>query len=112
MFNSFLVNQCTLLDNNGDFLDNITKLKNKSLDSIISSTSDIAKTIIHLNLYKAHFLNMISIRMIKFCAKSIFKLLSIVLNDNCINEDKFPSAWKKYNELCTCSQTKTVCEKL
>ena len=39
---------------------------------------------------------MLSIRMIKLCGNSIFKPLSIIVND-CLNKGKFPHEWKKTN---------------
>ena len=45
---------------------------------------------------KAHSHDMCSIQMIKLCGTSICKPLSIIFND-CINQGKFPYAWKRAN---------------
>ena len=73
---------------------NLANLTNKSLDSINFSTDDISKIINNLDLNKAHSDNMLGIRMIKLCANSICKPLSITFDD-CLKEGKFPSHWKK-----------------
>ena len=46
--------------------------------------------------YIAHGHDMISIRMIKLCGISIYKLLEIIFQ-NCLRLGKFPSEWKKAN---------------
>ena len=68
------------------------------LDSIHFLSSDISKMIAHLDPNKAHSHDMLSIRVIKICANSIFKPLSIIFND-CLNEGKFLHVWKKANFL-------------
>ena len=96
LFNHFFVNQCSLLSNNSVLPTNLPQLTNKRLDSIQFSSSDIAKTISHLDPNKAHSHDMLSIRMIKLCRNSICKPLSIIFND-CLNKGKFPHEWKKAN---------------
>ena len=89
LFNHFFVNQCSLLSNNSVLPTNLPQLTNKRLDSIQFSSSDIAKTISHLDPNKAHSHDMLSIRMIKLCRNSICKPLSIIFND-WLNKGKFP----------------------
>ena len=54
----------------------------------------LSKIISNLDPNKAHGYHMLSIQMMKLCGNSICKLLSIIFND-CLNEGKFPSDWKK-----------------
>ena len=94
LFNTFFVNQCTLLNNSSVFPNNLAKLTNKSLDTVDFSTDNISKIINNLDPNKAHGHDMLSIRMIKLSGNSICKPLSIIFDD-CLKEAKFPSAWKK-----------------
>ena len=41
---------------------------------------------------------MLSIQIIKLCGNSICKPISLVFND-CLNKGKFPSEWKKTNNV-------------
>ena len=45
---------------------------------------------------KAHGHDMISIRMLKICGYSIYKPLQLIFR-SCIENEKFPSEWKKAN---------------
>ena len=94
LFNTFFASQYTFLNNSSVLHNNLANLTNKSLDSINFSTDDISKIINNLDLNKAHSDNMLGIRMIKLCANSICKPLSIIFYD-CLKEGKFPSHWKK-----------------
>ena len=49
-----------------------------------------------LNVSKSHGLDIISIRMIKMCDKSILKPLMVIFR-NCLNDGIFPMSWKKAN---------------
>ena len=60
------------------------------------STNDILKIIRYLNPNKAHGHNIISIRMLKICDKSICKPLGII-SWSCLQNGKFASEWKKAN---------------
>ena len=67
-----------------------------SLESVTISGSDILKTIRSLDIKKAHGHDDISIRMLKICDDAIVELLKI-LSVNSVNQDVFPSRWKKAN---------------
>ena len=67
-----------------------------SLESVTISGSDILKTIRSLDIKKAHGHDDISIRMLKICDDAIAELLKI-LSVNSVNQDVFPSRWKKAN---------------
>ena len=60
------------------------------------STYDILKKIRYLNPNKAHGHNIISIRMLKICDKSICKPLGII-SWSCLQNRKFSLEWKKAN---------------
>ena len=72
----------------------------KRTENVISSidfgSDDIAKIIQKLDPNKAHGHDMISIRMLKICANSIYKPLQLIFR-SCIENGKFPSEWKKAN---------------
>ena len=60
------------------------------------STYDILKKIRYLDPNKAHGHNIISIRMLKICDKSICKPLGII-SWSSLQNGKFASEWKKAN---------------
>ena len=65
----FFVNHCSLVRNNCVLPTDLPQLTNKCLDSTHFSSSDIAKLISHLDPYRAHGHDMLSIQMIKLCGK-------------------------------------------
>ena len=73
LFNQFFVNQCSLLSNNNVLPTDLPQLKNKCLDSIHFSSSDIAKIISYLHPNKAQGHDMLNIHMIKLSGNSICK---------------------------------------
>ena len=58
------------------------------------SKDNIAKVIKNLDSNKAHGHDTISIRMLKFCRKSILKSLELMFR-SCIGSGKYPNDWKK-----------------
>ena len=58
------------------------------------SSNDIAKILSQLKQNKAHGHDMLSMRMIKLCGKSICKPFLIIFNV-WVFEGKFPHEWKK-----------------
>ena len=72
----------------------LIKLSNKLLDTVNFSTDDISKIINNLDPNETYSHNILSIRMIKLCANSICKPLSIIFNDY-LMERKCPFDWKK-----------------
>ena len=69
------------------------KLNKNSLEFC---TDDIVKIIKSLDPNKAHGHDEISIQMIKLCATSIAKPLSVFFR-NCVEDQCFPKEWKKAN---------------
>ena len=66
----------------------------KFLSNITFTEKDIEKVIHNLDLNKAHGHDMISIRMLKICGKSIIKPLLIIYK-KCLEKGCFPNEWKK-----------------
>ena len=73
LFNQFFVNQCSLLSNSNVLPTDLPQLKNKCLDSIHFSSSDIAKIISYLHPNKVQGHDMLNIHMIKLSGNSICK---------------------------------------
>ena len=94
IFNSF-AKQCSLIDNGSTLPSLFPLITEKSLSDVDFSVEDI-KNINKLDSNKAHGDDMISIRMLKLCDKSICKPLSIIFK-SCLTQGIFPSEWKKAN---------------
>ena len=86
IFNSFFVEQCSLMNNSSKRPLIFLKRTDKFISSISFSSNDIARIIQDLDPNKAHDHDMISIRMLKICSESISKPLEIILEK-----------WKKAN---------------
>ena len=71
--------------------------KNRGTVSTVTfSSDDIATLIQNLDPNKAHEHDMLSIRMLKLCGKSICKLIDLIFQ-SCIKRGEFPTEWKKAN---------------
>ena len=86
VFNKFLAEQCTPLKN-GSVL---------PVSSLDFNEDEILKIIRALNIYKAHYYDNISIRIIKICGKPLTKPL-IILFKNSIKSCHYPDIWKRSN---------------
>ena len=84
------------VDNDSSIPPNITFATEQKLSPLEFCTDDIVKIIKSLDPNKAHGHDEISIRMIKLCATSISKPLSILFI-NCFKNQCFPNEWKKAN---------------
>ena len=78
LFNSFFGKQCSIIQNSSKLPLTLNKKTNNSISSITFNRNDIATIIRSLDPNKAHGYNMISIRMLKICDKSIFTNLPIL----------------------------------
>ena len=96
LFNLFFAKQCSKTDNSSELPLNLLKKTDKSISAITFSCNDIATLIKNLDPNKAHGHDMISIRMLKLCGKSICKPLDLIFQ-SCIKQGKFPTEWKKAN---------------
>ena len=77
LFNSFSAKQCSVIDNGSQILH---PKPDKSLSNITFTEKDIEKVAQNLDLNEAHGHDMVSIRMLKLCRKSIIKPLLIISN--------------------------------
>ena len=96
MFNSFFAKQCSIIDNGSEIPLFLHSKANKVLSNITFTEKDIEKLIQNLDSNKAHGHDMISIRMLKTCGKSIIKPLLITYKI-CLEKCCFPNEWKKAN---------------
>ena len=96
LFNDYFSQQCTTVDNDSSIPPNITFATEQKLSTLEFCTDDIVKIIKSLDPNKALGHDEISIRMIKLCATSISKPLSILLR-NCFENQCFPKERKKAN---------------
>ena len=96
LFNDYFSQQCMTVDNDSSIPPNITLATEQKLSTLEFCTDDIVKIIKLLDPNKAHVHDEISIRMIKLCATSISKPLSILFR-NCLENQCFPKEWKKAN---------------
>ena len=71
-------------------------LKKTVISAITFTCDDIATLIKNLDPNKTHGHDMISIRMLKLCGKSICKLPDLIFQ-SCIKQGKIPTEWKKAN---------------
>ena len=72
------------------------KKTGKSISTVTFTSDDITTLIRNLDRDKAHGHDMLSIRMLKLCCKSICKPLDLIFQ-SCIKHGKFPTEWKKTN---------------
>ena len=96
LFDSFFAKQCSIIQNSSKLPLTLNKRTNNSISSITFNRNDIATIIRSLDPNKAHGYDMISIRMLKICDKSICKLLELIFQ-SCIKHGKFPNEWKMTN---------------
>ena len=96
------------MKNSSVFPGDLLKLADKFPDSIYFSASDIAEIISNLIKVEGH--NMLCIQMIKLCGNSVYKLLSMMFND-CMNEGKYSSEWKKVNFVPLHKKIDNLCAK-
>ena len=96
LFKEYFSKQCTAIDNNSSIPENKSFETEESFSTFEICSGDIVKIIRSLDLNKAHEHNKISIRMIKICASSISKPLTILFR-NCLESECFPKEWKKAN---------------
>ena len=82
--------QCSIIDKSSELLSNFLKKTDKSISAITFTSDDIATLIKNLDPNKAHGHEMISIRMLKLCGKSIYKSLDLIFQ-SCIKQGKFPA---------------------
>ena len=78
LFNTFFAEQCSLPKNNSELPKNLLFLTEKRLSNVQISNENIIKILSNLGPNKAHGHDMMSIRQLKLCGPSLYKLLSIM----------------------------------
>ena len=89
--NSFFAKQCSLIDNGSTLPSLFPLITGKSLSDADFSVDDIRNIINKLDSNNAHGDDMISIRMLELCDKSICKPLNVIFKSRLT----CPSEWKK-----------------
>ena len=84
------------LDTGSSLPPSLYRYTNNSIASMSFTSDDIEKIINKLDANKSHGHDMISIRMLKICGKSICKPLKMIFQD-CIENGVYPLEWKKAN---------------
>ena len=94
LFKYFFAKQCSIIDNGSEIPSFLHPKTYKSLSNITFTEKDIEKVTQNLDSNKAHGHDMISIRMLKICGKSIIKPL-LIIYEKCFEKGCFPNEWKK-----------------
>ena len=92
LFNFFSARQCSIIDNGSDIPFFLHLKPDKSVSNITFTEKDIENVTQNLDLNKVHGHDMVSIRMLKLCRKSIIKPLLIISN-KCLVKVRFPNEW-------------------
>ena len=90
----FFARQCSIKDNGSEIPFFLHPKTDKSLSSITFTEKDIEKVLQNLDSNKPHGYDIISIRMLKICNKSLIRLLLIIYK-KCLENDCLPKEWKK-----------------
>ena len=93
-FNDLFANQCSLINNSSVLPSLLLKRTENVISSIDFGLDCIAKIIRNSDPNKTHGHDMISIRMLKICDNSVYKLHQLIFR-SCTENGKFPSEWKK-----------------
>ena len=78
LFNSLFSEQCSIIYSGSKLPSNLIYHTNEKLYEILFNSDDIRKVISDLDPSKAHWYDMISIRMLKMCGESIHKPLEYI----------------------------------
>ena len=84
------------IDNSSELPLNFLKKADQSISTITFTREDIATLIKNVDPNKAHGHDMLTIRMLKLCGKSICKPLDLIFQ-SCMKQGKFPTEWEKAN---------------
>ena len=96
LFNYFLAKQYSIIQNFSKLTLTLSTKTEKSVSIIAFNCNDIATIICNLDPNKARGYDMISIRMLKICEKSICKPLELIFQ-SCMKHGKLPIEWKIAN---------------
>ena len=96
VFNCFFAKQCSIINNSSELPSNILKKTDKSISIATFTSDDIATLIQNLDPNKANGHDMLRIRNVKLCGKSVCKPLDLMFQF-CMKHGEFPTKWKKAN---------------
>ena len=96
IFNKYFASQCTTINNNSVLPSTLNHLNDDKLSSFNNSSEVISQLIKNLEPNKAHGHDKTSVKMLKLCAPSICKPLTLLF-ENCLASEEFPSVLKKSN---------------
>ena len=96
IFNKYFASQCTAINNNSVLPSTLNHLTDDKLSSFNISSEVIFQLIKNLDPNKAHGHDEISVKMLKLCAPSVCKPLTLLF-ENCFTSGEFPNVWKKSN---------------
>ena len=96
IFNEYFASQCTTINNNSVLHSTLNHLTDDKLSSFNISSEVIFQLIKNLDPNKAHGHDEIPEQMLKLCAPSICKPLTLLF-ENCLRSGEFPNVWKRSN---------------
>ena len=96
LLNCFFAKQCSIMNNSSELPSNVWKKTDKSISTVTFTSDAIATLMQNFDPNKAHDHDMLSIRMLKLCGKSICKPLDLIFQ-SCIKHGEFPTECKKAN---------------
>ena len=96
IFNKYFASQSTTINNNSVLPSTLNHLTDDKLSSFNISSEVIFQLIKNLDPNKAHGYDDISVKMLKLCAPSICKPLTLLF-ENCVRSGEFPNVWKRSN---------------
>ena len=91
IFNKYFASQCTTINNNSVLPSTLNHLTDDKLSSEV-----IFQLIKNLDPNKVHGYDDVFVKMLKLCAPSICKPLTLLF-ENCLRSREFPNVWKRSN---------------
>ena len=96
IFNRYFASQCTTVNNNSVLPSTLNHLTDDKLSSFSISSEVIFQLIKNIDSNKDHGHDKIYVKILKLCAPSICKPLTLLF-DNCLASGEFPNVWEKSN---------------
>ena len=96
IFNKYYASQCTTINHNSALSSTLNHLTDDKLSSFNISSEVIFQLTKNLDPNKAHGHYKISLKMLKLCAPSACKPITLLFK-NCLVSGNFPDVWKKSN---------------
>ena len=96
IFNKYFGSQCTTINNNSVLPSTLNHLTDDKLSSFSISSEVIFQLIKNIDPNKDHGHDKIYAKILKLCAPSICKPLTLLF-ENCLASGEFPNVWEKSN---------------